>query len=86
VSRRPAIDLEKTSLSRYRVGTSANATKMSYNILKSFWEMLAPQPIRKPTPDPIMQEYNDYDEIIATNEVGEVVILHLPKKYSLSYT
>jgi hypothetical protein len=48
--------------------------------------MLAPQPIRKPTPDPITQEYNNYDEIIATNEVGEVVILHLPKKYSLSYT
>jgi hypothetical protein len=53
---------------------------MSYNILKSFWELLAPQPIRKPTPDPIMREYKDYDEIIAVNEANEIVVLHLPKK------
>jgi len=85
VSRRPEINLEKTSLRRYRVRTSAYTTKMSYNILKSFWELLAPQPIRKPTPDPIMKEYKDYDEIIAVNEANEIVVLHLPKKYSLSY-
>jgi hypothetical protein len=55
---------------------------MSYNILKSFWELLAPQPIRKPTPDPIMREHPDYDEIIAVNEANEIVVLHLPKKYT----
>jgi hypothetical protein len=85
VSRRSEIDLGKSSLQRYRVRTSAYATKMSYNILKSFWELLAPQPIRKPTPDPIMREHPDYDEIIAVNEANEIVVLHLPKKYSLSY-
>jgi hypothetical protein len=85
VSGRSEINLGKSSLQRYRVGTSAYATKMSYNILKSFWELLAPQPIRKPTPDPIMREHPDYDEIIAVNEANEIVVLHLPKKYSLSY-
>jgi hypothetical protein len=59
---------------------------MSYNILKSFWELLAPQPIQRLTPDPIVQEHPDYDEIIAVNEANEIVVLHLPKKYSLSYT
>ena len=58
---------------------------MSYNILKSFWELLAPTPPRTSTPDPIMHEYQDYDEIIAVNEANEIIVLHLPKKYSLSY-
>jgi len=58
---------------------------MSYKILKSFWELLAPQPNRRHTPVPVTKEYADYDEILATNEAGEVVILHLPKEYSLSY-
>ena len=58
---------------------------MSYNILKSFWELLAPQYVRTPTPDPIVREYEEYDEIIAVNEANEIVVLHLPKKYSLSY-
>jgi len=58
---------------------------MSYKILKSFWELLTPQPSRRHTPVPVTTEYADYDEILATNEAGEVVILHLPKEYSLSY-
>lgn len=58
---------------------------MSYSILKTFWELLAPEPIRKPTPDPITREYDDYDEVIAVNEANEIVILHIPKKYNLSY-
>jgi hypothetical protein len=58
---------------------------MSYKILKSFWELITPQPLRRPTPDPIVRQCQEYDEIIATNEAGEVVILHLPKNYSLSY-
>jgi hypothetical protein len=59
---------------------------MSYNILKSFWELLAPEPIRKPTPDPITRQYLEYEEIIAVNEANEIVVLHMPRKYSLSYT
>jgi hypothetical protein len=55
---------------------------MSYNILKTFWELLAPQPVRKPTPDPIM---NGYDEVIAVNEANEIIVLHMPKKYHVSY-
>jgi hypothetical protein len=58
---------------------------MSYKILKSFWELLAPQSIRRPVQIPATRDCGDYDEIIATNEVGEVTILHLPKEYSLSY-
>jgi hypothetical protein len=58
---------------------------MSYKILKSFWELLAPQPLRKSTENRITRQYKEYDEIIATNEVGETVILHLQKDYSLSY-
>ena len=58
---------------------------MSYNILKSFWELLAPAPPRRPTPDPITHEHQDYDEIIAVNEANEIIVLRLPKKYSLSY-
>jgi len=83
VPRRTTYYLEKTSLRRYRVGTSADATKMSYNILKSFWELLAPIPTG--SPEPKSEPYQDYDIIVATNEAGEQVILHLPKKYSLSY-
>ena len=58
---------------------------MSYKILKSFWELLAPQPVRKHVQEPIVTEHQDYDEIITTNEANEIVILHLPKIYSLSY-
>ena len=58
---------------------------MSYKILKSFWELLAPQPIRKSPENHITRQFKEYDEIIATNEVGETVILHLQKDYSLSY-
>ena len=53
---------------------------MSYKILKSFWELLAPSPIRKFTPDPITRELKGYEEIIATNEAGEKVILHIEPK------
>ena len=54
---------------------------MSYKILKSFWELLTPQYVRTPTPNPIIKEYDDYDEIITVNEANEVIILHIPKKY-----
>jgi hypothetical protein len=59
---------------------------MSYNILKTFWELLAPQPIRKPTPDPITRQYLEYEEIIAINEAKEVIVLHVPRKYDLTYS
>lgn len=53
---------------------------MSYSILKSFWELLAPTPPRRITPDPVAQgEYEDYDEIIAINEAKEVIILHVKR-------
>ena len=50
---------------------------MSYKILKSFWELLAPQPPRKPPREPVT---DDYEQIVATNEAGEIIILHLPKR------
>jgi len=53
---------------------------MSYKILKSFWELLAPQPSRKPPREPVTQDYDDYEEIIAVNEAKEVIVLHLPKR------
>jgi hypothetical protein len=53
---------------------------MSYNILKSFWELLAPQPIRKLPRDPMTRDHDDYEEIIAVNEANEVVVLHTPRK------
>lgn len=53
---------------------------MSYKILKSFWELLAPEPPRKPPHDPITRELKGYEEIIATNEAGEKVILHIEPK------
>ena len=58
---------------------------MSYKILKSFWELLAPAPIRRSTPEPVTEEFKEYREIIATNKVGEKIVLHLPRNYSLSY-
>jgi len=58
---------------------------MSYKILKSFWELLAPAPIRTPLLEPVTDEYKDYPEIVATNEAGETIVLHLPKKYSLNH-
>jgi len=85
VSRRSTYHLEKTSLRKYRVGTPFGAYKMSYKILKSFWELLTPQPHRESTRNHVTQEYKEYDEVIAINEVGETVILHLQKDYSLSY-
>jgi hypothetical protein len=85
VSRRSTYHLEKTSLRKYRVGTPFGAYKMSYKILKSFWELLTPQPHRESTRNHVTQEYKEYDEVIAINEVGETVILHLQKNYSLSY-
>ena len=85
MSGRSTYHLEKTSLREYRVGTSSGTYKMSYKILKSFWELLTPQPHRKSTENHITREYKEYDEVIAINEVGETVILHLQKDYSLSY-
>ena len=85
MSRRSTYHLEKTSLRKYRVGTPFGAYKMSYKILKSFWELLTPQPHRESTRNHVTQEYKEYDEVIAINEVGETVILHLQKNYSLSY-
>ena len=58
---------------------------MPYQILKSFWELLAPQPTRYSTHDPPVKEFQDYDEIITTNEANEIVVLHIPKNYSLEY-
>jgi hypothetical protein len=58
---------------------------MSYSILHSFWELLAPQPIRKPTPDPMTRDYEEYEEIIAVNEANEVIVLHVPKKYRIKF-
>lgn len=52
---------------------------MSYSILKSFYELIAPRP------PPRVPMYPEYDVIEATNEAGEIVILHMPKNYSLSY-
>lgn len=58
---------------------------MSYKILKSFWELLAPTPVRRPPLEPVTKEYKDYREVVATNEAGETIILHLPKDYSLNH-
>jgi hypothetical protein len=58
---------------------------MSYKILKSFWELLTPSAIRTPLPEPFTKEYEEYREIVSTNEAGEEIILHLPKNYNLSH-
>lgn len=57
---------------------------MVYSILHSFWELLAPEPVRTPTPDPVTYEFQEYDVIVAVNEAGEKIILHTPKKHTLS--
>ena len=33
---------------------------MSYKILKSFWELLAPAPIRRSTPEPLTEDFKEY--------------------------
>ena len=58
---------------------------MSYKILKSFWELLAPEPPRKPPRDPMTQDHDGYEEIIALNEAKEVIILHVPKTYDIKF-
>jgi len=58
---------------------------MSYSVFKSFWELLAPQPVKRTNIEKITNQHKDYDEIIAKNEAGETIVMHLPKKYSLSY-
>lgn len=58
---------------------------MSYSILHSFWELLTPSSLKTPQKNPKSAKYEDYEEIIATNEANEIVVLHMPKKYSLSY-
>jgi len=58
---------------------------MSYSILHSFWDLLAPSSLKTHKENPKCVKYEDYDEIIAINEANEVVVLHIPKKYSLSY-
>jgi hypothetical protein len=39
----------------------------------------------KPTPEPITRQYLEYEEIIAINEAKEVIVLHMPRKYDLTY-
>jgi hypothetical protein len=58
---------------------------MPYKILHSFWELLAPEPPRKPPREPITRDFDDYDEIIAINEAKEVIILHMPKNYHIKF-
>lgn len=52
------------------------------SVFKNLFNLVAPEPLFKPKPQP---QYLDYDVIEALNEANELVILHMPKVYSLSY-
>jgi hypothetical protein len=50
------------------------------SVFKNLFSLIAPEPIRNK-----QRDYLEYDVVETLNEANEIVILHVPKIYSLSY-